>query len=666
MPSRPAQAYPAPMRAFALALLFACAVPAWAKEQVVIHVYTGWGTPTRVEVSGRVLRAEPGDAGKPAKGQGALENLIANISALESDEVEESAVTVTLGAAVQQVKADEEGLFRAVFEKLDPPLAPGLQEIAVTATDPKHGLPAGRASGEVFVVGPGCRYAIVSDIDDTIVQSIVTQKMVLLANTFLKNAASATPVPGKAKLYQLLAEGAPPPPVFYVSGSPVNLYPRLAYYLALHGFPPGPVILKNLGLHHEHDALFEQIAYKTAKIEPLLAAFPDLTFLCFGDSGEKDPEIYGALAKKFPGRIRHISIRLVTDEKADAPRFAGMSAGKDSFAEARALVAAGLLTEAQALETAQDALGGKPLPAGFTLASELPAAPETATWTVEAGDIWDNFFRFLAQNWAAWLKMIGTVLLHMIGFGLLGGCAGGVLALLLYWKVRGWGWTANRFRWYRWVGWLMPFWFVFTLSLGLGAGGVYVGGGRRVEHLILHERVVQRTLIQLAVTILATREEHAKLGDLAAKADEMAARATAIEAELDRKVEKEVDEKVGDYVSGRPGGGILERWVVSLLGRLTVEALQGKPEYKVLRSAALLSDEELTKQLEGSPEQAVAAGYAALRPVLEKLDDTLAGYVSSFVWTSAAVFGLGGLVLTLLPVGVVRLFDRWVYGKRGG
>jgi phosphatidate phosphatase APP1 len=40
-----------------------------------------------------------------------------------------------------------------------------------------------------------------------------------------------------------------------------------------------------------------------------------------GDSGEKDPEIYGALARKFPSQIHRIYIRDVTAEDANAPRY---------------------------------------------------------------------------------------------------------------------------------------------------------------------------------------------------------------------------------------------------------------------------------------------------------------------------------------------------------
>ena len=60
---------------------------------------------------------------------------------------------------------------------------------------------------------------------------------------------------------------------------------------------------------------------KPQAIEPILAAFPRRRFVLVGDSGEKDPEVYGALARTHPDQIVRIFIRDVTDEPADAERY---------------------------------------------------------------------------------------------------------------------------------------------------------------------------------------------------------------------------------------------------------------------------------------------------------------------------------------------------------
>lgn len=44
-------------------------------------------------------------------------------------------------------------------------------------------------------------------------------------------------------------------------------------------------------------------------------------YVLVGDSGEKDPEIYAAITREYPDRIRAIFIRAVKDESSDDQRF---------------------------------------------------------------------------------------------------------------------------------------------------------------------------------------------------------------------------------------------------------------------------------------------------------------------------------------------------------
>jgi phosphatidate phosphatase APP1 len=143
---------------------------------------------------------------------------------------------------------------------------------------------------------------VISDIDDTIKISQVTDKTALLANTFLKPFQAA---PEMALAYdRLAAAGAV---IHYVSSSPWQLYPALKDFMAEAGFPQGSVQSSR--------------ETKPPVIEALLAAYPKRGFILIGDSGEVDPEIYGAVARDHPGQIRHIYIRKVTPEAADDERY---------------------------------------------------------------------------------------------------------------------------------------------------------------------------------------------------------------------------------------------------------------------------------------------------------------------------------------------------------
>jgi phosphatidate phosphatase APP1 len=53
----------------------------------------------------------------------------------------------------------------------------------------------------------------------------------------------------------------------------------------------------------------------------LIRMDPTRRFILVGDSGQGDPEVYGQVAREFPGRIAWIWIRELGDAGADAPRY---------------------------------------------------------------------------------------------------------------------------------------------------------------------------------------------------------------------------------------------------------------------------------------------------------------------------------------------------------
>ena len=161
--------------------------------------------------------------------------------------------------------------------------------------------------------------SVVSDIDDTIKISEVLDREALLKNTFCR---PFKPVPGMADVYQGWASslGAQ---FHYVTASPWQLYLPLSEFARSNRFQAGTFHMKEFRVKDRSVlALFNSPErYKPGVIEPLIRQFPKREWVLVGDSGEKDPEIYGALARKHPRQIRRIFIRDVTSEKADAPRY---------------------------------------------------------------------------------------------------------------------------------------------------------------------------------------------------------------------------------------------------------------------------------------------------------------------------------------------------------
>ena len=157
---------------------------------------------------------------------------------------------------------------------------------------------------------PADGVSVISDIDDTLKHTGVRQRKLTLANTFFN---PFQPIVGMESIYRRWAsDGA----VFhYVSSSPWQLYRPLQELLDAEGYPRGTFHLKTIRFR-DPTLLRLFIARRLPKrraIAGIIRAFPQRKFILVGDSGEKDPEIYGMMARKFPSQVVRIFIRDVPE-----------------------------------------------------------------------------------------------------------------------------------------------------------------------------------------------------------------------------------------------------------------------------------------------------------------------------------------------------------------
>lgn len=181
------------------------------------------------------------------------------------------------------------------------------------------------ATGRAYLVEP-TGLSIISDIDDTLKHSQVECKRTLLTNTFLRPFET---IPGMARVFRhWAAAGAA---VHYVSSSPWQLYEHLAEHLAGEGFPAGSFHLRSFRLrdHLLRRLLMLRRSGKQSVIRALVSTYPHRSFLLVGDSGEHDPEIYGAIARRFPRQISGIFIRQLAGELDTTRRYARAFRGID-------------------------------------------------------------------------------------------------------------------------------------------------------------------------------------------------------------------------------------------------------------------------------------------------------------------------------------------------
>ena len=288
-----------------------------------------------VEIHGSIFEPEEGSLTREAtlgllrrslgltRGQGDTELFKKRARAFLVDNERGKRITVRLGGEVYEAGTSEaNGHFRATLKlpaaevqrllSASPAGNDWLAFQAVTRPGDRR-----RFAGRAQLIAPK-GLSVISDVDDTIKISMVTDRRALMRNTFLR---PFKPVEGMSAVYREWAGAGAA--FHYVSASPWQLYGPLSEFRRVQGFPRGSFHLKQFRLKDASalELFASQEGYKSKVIEGILADFPDRRLILLGDSGEQDPEIYGALARKHPDQIVRILIRSVDGSGKEHPRF---------------------------------------------------------------------------------------------------------------------------------------------------------------------------------------------------------------------------------------------------------------------------------------------------------------------------------------------------------
>jgi phosphatidate phosphatase APP1 len=293
----------------------------WGRDKPVsIMNYVGFGREDYLYLTGRVLR----DRGiSREERDNLLDNVVNNFKRFNSREVRGAEVEITWGEHTFYRTTDREGYFHVEHH-----CSPGdhvesshelWQEAEIKVVRiPREGDIAVTTHADV-VVPRFAEFGVLSDIDDTILQTDVTSRLKLktMVHTLLKNAGNRRAFSGVSDFYQALSlgpDGEGFNPFFYISNSPWNLYDLLLDFLHLNHLPRGPVLLRDFGLPSE-DSITNYKTHKVDMVSKILSTYPDLPFILVGDSGEHDTDIYLEAARNNPGRILAIYIRDVQHER---------------------------------------------------------------------------------------------------------------------------------------------------------------------------------------------------------------------------------------------------------------------------------------------------------------------------------------------------------------
>ena len=283
-----------------------------------IDAYRGMvGDDGRCKLSGRVLERPIG--GEPRVTDDWLDNLLNSYRRFDAESMSGVKVDISFRGVTTTATTDAEGYYEAEF-------APPAEH-----TKPKDLWQTAEVrrseGGPVFLQSVLCvpdtaKFGLISDIDDTVLQSNVSHWQAALQHTFLSNARTRKPLEGVGQLYtsfQKGPDGKGANPIFYVSASPWNVYDLLVDFMALNDLPDGPILLRDVDFNTASFLHNAGPHSKLAKIHEIIDRYPSLQWILVGDSGQIDAELYAQTVVKYPGRVLAVYIRDI-DPTTDSTR----------------------------------------------------------------------------------------------------------------------------------------------------------------------------------------------------------------------------------------------------------------------------------------------------------------------------------------------------------
>ncbi|MFC6355827.1 App1 family protein [Luethyella okanaganae] len=298
----------------------------WARKRghrPTVIPYSGYGSTEWARILCRVLLSRPVSEGSGServlrRRQRRREQGIRGWRSFTSVPLGYVTVRIEVDGTVIEVRSDRGGVVDAVVPV---GLTPGWHSATLTA--------GGSAPVEapIYVVDPAVRFGVISDVDDTVMVTVLPRPLLAAWNTFVLDEHARIPTSGMAVLLERLANSHAGAPVIYLSTGAWNVAPTLTRFLSRNLYPAGALLLTDWG--PTHDRWFRSGQdHKRVNLMRLAEEFPDIRWLLVGDDGQHDEDIYGEFATRRPRNVAAVAIRQLSTGEA-------VLAGGRSKAEAR-------------------------------------------------------------------------------------------------------------------------------------------------------------------------------------------------------------------------------------------------------------------------------------------------------------------------------------------
>lgn len=316
-------------------------MPLFGKAPARVQPFFGFRNASRLVLSARALRSREPVFEK----RSALRDIATMLGQYASREIPSFPVALELGGAAGSVQRHEartgpEGLVHfdiALSAHTPLPTRTTWERVAVEWADDG----GGRRRTDAFILAPGmsARTGIISDVDDTILETGITGNIRAIAKNWRRILAEMPGdrmiVPGAREFLATLggepgnspavqdAGGCDAPrarirPTFYVSSSPWNLFSYLVTFKRLQDLPLGPVMLRDWGFNRRTLGSQGHGLHKREAIARIMKGCPHLRFILIGDDTQKDTFAFADMVARYPGRVAGVFIRSVEGREPPA------------------------------------------------------------------------------------------------------------------------------------------------------------------------------------------------------------------------------------------------------------------------------------------------------------------------------------------------------------
>ncbi len=311
-------------------------------KKATLDIYDSYGTAEKFTVLGRVYTKK--SITPELTSDSKLKNVFRNIKYFTPNGIENIDVNVIAGNLSRISKTDNKGYFKVEFN--NSALQTGIANISAKLITNKYKYEAPK---EELIIDKydSNKVGIISDFDDTVKYTGADKTISMIKKILVGNYKTDKAIPGVSALYKGILKSELSTGfdcVHYVTGSPTALYTRIQNFLKLNGFPQGSMALKSSGSRLEPTAS-DTYTYKVAKIRPMLNAYPNKKFVLFGDTTQKDTEVYLRIKQEFPDNIIGIYINNATKANPSDPKYKGVMVTDSAIDAAQDLFKKGIINQ---------------------------------------------------------------------------------------------------------------------------------------------------------------------------------------------------------------------------------------------------------------------------------------------------------------------------------